>query len=156
MSAPGHDSCEGAAPDIWQSPTLLLEQCVERLARVVRRLRLAGFVRGQVADELRLEEGALVADVFARYARGDALAALPRRRGVEGAAVAAGMQVGAALHACLFGRRLVESESLRAARIALEDLGAEAAGGSSARRAFEALVLRLVRRLRPRTSVRIR
>ncbi len=65
-------------------------------------------------------------------------------------------QIGRALHARLLGRRLIESEPLRAARVALEDLGAEAAGGASARRAFDALILRFVRRLRARTAIRVR
>src|SRR5664279_458110 len=123
---------------------LLLEQRVERLPRVVRRLGLAAFVGGQVADDFRLEERALVSGVFAGDARRDVLAALPECGRVEGAAVAAGVQVGAALDARLFRGRLVESEALRAAGVAFEDFGAEAAGGASAWSAFDPLILRLV------------
>src|SRR4029077_4025743 len=79
------------------------------------------------------------------HARRDALAALPQRGGVEGAAIAAGVQVGAALDAGLLGCGLVEPEPLRAAGVALEDLGAEAAGGPSAGRSFDSLILRFVR-----------
>src|SRR2546421_180245 len=44
-----------------ETPLPLLEQCVERLARVVRRLRLPRLVGSEVPDHLRLEERALVA-----------------------------------------------------------------------------------------------
>src|SRR5206468_1503794 len=102
-------------------------------------LRLPRLVGGEVPDHLRLEERALVAAVLIADAGGDVLAALPQRGRVEGAAVAAGVDVGAALHAQLVEGRLVEADALLAAAVALEHFRAEAAGRPSARRAFEPL-----------------
>src|ERR1700686_1460355 len=115
---------------------------------------MTAFAGGQIAHDFRLKECALVSGMLAGDARWDVLAALPQRRGVEGAAVAARVQVGSALHACLFGCRLLESDALRTARVALEHFRAEAAGGAAARSAFDLLVLRLVRRVRPRAAGR--
>src|SRR5437899_3116605 len=117
----------------------LLEQRVKRLAGVVGRLRRARFVGGKILHNLRREECALVAGVLAGDACGNVLAALPRRRGVEEAAVAAGVEVGAAVHAGLVGGGVLQPDPLRAALVALEDLGAEAAGGAPARRSLDAL-----------------
>src|SRR6185369_17345740 len=113
---------------------LLLEQRLERLPRVVRRLRLARFVGGEVFHDLRLEERALVAGMFAGDAHRDVFAALPERRGVERFAVAAGVEVGAALETGLVLRRHLQSHPQLAALIALEGLGAEAARRAAARR----------------------
>src|SRR5438477_2313345 len=135
--------------------SLLVEQRVERFPGVVRRLQFAGLVGGEIADDLRREEGALVLRVLAGNARRDVLAALPHGRGVEEAAVAAGVQVGAAAKASLVGGQIAEVLANVAALIALECLGAEAAGGASARSAFHALLARRqvgARSLRPRAA----
>src|SRR6266498_3069803 len=127
-----------------------LEQRVERFARIVGRLRRARFVGGEIPHDPGREERALVAGVLAGDACRDVLAALPQRRGVEEAAVAAGVEVGAAVHAGLVGGGVLQSDPLRAALVALEDLRAEAAGGAPARRSLEALRTLLgPRRLRP-------
>src|SRR5258708_17478613 len=102
----------------------LLEQRVERLACVVGRLWLAVLVGGEVANDLGLVERALVACVLRGDARRDVLAALPHRGGVEEAAVAAGVQIGPALHASLIGGRLLDAPALVPPPVALEDLRA--------------------------------
>src|SRR5262249_28334521 len=109
----------------------------------VRRLRLPAFVRGEVLDHFRLEERARVSGVLIRHARRDVLPALPQRCGVEETAVAAAVELRAALHAQLVERRLLEADALLAAFVALEDFRSEAAGGSPARRALDPLALRL-------------
>src|SRR2546423_926336 len=102
----GTSGCEGSRsrglaggftsrPRDFATPLPLLEQRVERLARVVGRLRLARLVVRQVPDHFGLEERAFVAPVLVRHAGRDVLAALPHRGGVEEAAVAAGVDVGA-------------------------------------------------------------
>src|SRR5439155_11823578 len=134
---------------------LLLEQRVERFSCVVGRLRLASFVCGEVLDHLRLEERALVARMFVGHSRRDVLAAFPGRRRIEEAAVAAGVKIRAALHADFFECRLIEANALLAALVALEHFRAEAARRPPARRAFDALPLRLgTGALRARSAVR--
>src|SRR5436305_13714003 len=61
---------------------LLLEQRLERLPRVIRRLRLARLVGGEVFHDLRLEERAFVAGLLAGDEGGVALEAVPLRRSV--------------------------------------------------------------------------
>src|SRR5437879_6557352 len=56
----------------------LLEQCVERLPCIVRRLWLACLVGNQVPNNFRLKECALVALLLRRHSGGDILAALPQ------------------------------------------------------------------------------
>src|SRR5437588_6050940 len=123
--------------------TSFLEQRVEGLPCVVRRLRLPCLVRGKVLHHLRLEELALVAAVLVRHAHRDVLATLPQRGRVEGAAVAAAVDVGAALDACLLERRTIETDALLAAAVALEHLGAESPRRPAARRALETLRARV-------------
>src|ERR1051325_7990288 len=129
---------------------LLLEQGVEGLARIVRRLRLPAFVRREVLHDLGREERALVRLVLAGDTRRDVFPALPQRGGVEEAAVPARMKVCPALESLLLGRQVVQAVPQLTALIALERLGAEAACGAPARRAFHPLPLRLrTRPLRP-------
>src|SRR5215212_807677 len=143
----------GVLPGDWATGrlgNLFLEQRVERLPRVVRSHRLLAFVGGEVLHDLRREERAFVARVFAADALGDVFAALPQRRGVEEAAVAAGVEIGGALEAGVLERHVAQAVAQLAALIALEGLGAEAAGCPSARRAFEALLRKVgTRPLRP-------
>src|SRR6059058_4146796 len=104
-----------------------LEQRVECLPRVVRRLRLARLVVRQVPHHLGLEERTFVATMLVGHARRNVLAALPHRGGVEEAAIAAGVDVRAALHADLLEGGKVEADALLTAAIALENFRAEAA-----------------------------
>src|SRR5260221_10717367 len=128
-------ACAGTARqpnDATTDQLLLVEEGVERLARIIGCLRLACLVRGKVPDHFRLVERALIARVLGRDPRRDVGAALPQRGGVEEAAVSAGVQVGAALHAGLVRSGLLETEALVAAGVALEDLRAESARRAAA------------------------
>src|SRR5581483_1295373 len=128
---------------------LLLEQRLERLPRVVRRLRLPRLVGGEILHDLRLEHPALVARMFVRHTRRDVLPAFPQRGGVEEAAVAARVKISSALQAGLILCRHLETDAQLSAPVALERLGAEPSGSAPARRAFHTLALRLgPRRLR--------
>jgi len=122
---------------------LLVEQRVEGLARVVGRLRRSSFVRGEIPHDLRREERAFVANVLAGYARGDVLAALPKRSGIKGAAVAAGMEIGAAFRTRFLVRQVAETVTDLTALVAFERFRTKAARGASARGSFHAFGSRL-------------
>ena len=83
------------------------------------------------------------ARMLVRHPRRNVLTALPGGGGIEEAAVAAGVQIGAALHADFIEGRLLEADALLAALVALEDFRTEAAGGAPSRRALNALALGL-------------
>jgi hypothetical protein len=123
---------------ILHPSSFLIEQRVERLSRVVGRENLA-FIGREIAHDFRREERALIPRMFVRHARRDVRAALPRRRRIEEAAVPARVQVLAASQARLIFSQISEILANLTALAALECFRAEAAGGASARRAFDAL-----------------
>jgi hypothetical protein len=81
--------------------------------------------------------------VFVCDAGRDVFAALPGCGRIEEATVAAGVQIRAAFHADLFECRILETDPLLAALVALEHFRTEPARRPPARRAFHALALRL-------------
>src|SRR6478672_11861737 len=101
----------GSSPSSRLGMTLLLvEERVERFARVVGRQRFA-FVGGEIAHDLRREHRAHVLLMLVRDARRDvlALATFPHRGRVEEPAVTARVQIGGAAEAGVVVRQFAEA-----------------------------------------------
>ena len=122
------------APDISETTIeccrSLLEKILEGASSIVRSDDSSALARRQIAHDLRSEESAVVARALSGDAGRDGLTALPGSGRIEVFAVAAGVQVGAALTDRL-GRQLPQSMLQSAALIAFESLGPETTCGAA-------------------------